>query len=591
MKEIKQYIRNFDEQIEIAHQQMQNTFLKISTADENIRSAIQNFQKNIEKLTITNDNRYSKELQNFLRKCQNNSQEWCASIDAFIDGREFVNQFERSILVVVFGNVNVGKSSVGNLIAGVVTPDGKNDIKPDKERMEEYFGPAPEFYEYDLAGSKKAQGARKSENLYFKEGYVETTANIQYYTRNKGLTWTDSPGICSVTKQNGDLAKKYVEFADMVIFVTTSSSPAKFDELQELKNLFSKKKKVLILISKSDKNRKDEVDGKIISILCPKSDEDRKKQEQYAKEAFEREAGIEVSDLDAISVSTLLALKGIKDQNVQEFDNSGFPRFLKKLGEICSKNAVELKMSAPRNRINSMIDELIKGGSLGERKIVGISEYKEQMRQMLKEMQQIKEGMAKAANDSIPQITTQVMNEVIASIQDASQNARSGKKTLLDTQMNAIITKVTIEVLQEQFGSILQEESIKFNGLPQFKGISGMEIMPTMENISRTVYDVREYARAPQGLLEHLEHWILKTNFTETKIISREVTDSFVNGDNASAITDKAIQQVHTTIIDYVKAVMENMQREYFSEIERVIKQLIEKFQLLEESIIKEKLI
>jgi len=40
MKEIKQYIRNFDEQIEIAHQQMQNTFLKISTADENIRSAI-----------------------------------------------------------------------------------------------------------------------------------------------------------------------------------------------------------------------------------------------------------------------------------------------------------------------------------------------------------------------------------------------------------------------------------------------------------------------------------------------------------------------------------------------------------------------
>ena len=199
--------------------------------------------------------------------------------------------------------------------------------------------------------------------------------------------------------------------------------------------------------------------------------------------------------------------------------------------------------------------------------------------------------MAKAANDSIPQITTQVMNEVIASIQDASQNARSGKKKLLDTQMNAIITKVTIEVLQEQFGSILQEESIKFNGLPQFKGISGMEIMPTMENISRTVYDVREYARAPQGLLEHLEHWILKTNFTETKIISREVTDSFVNGDNASAITDKAIQQVHTTIIDYVKAVMENMQREYFSEIERVIKQLIEKFQLLEESIIKEKLI
>ena len=51
----------------------------------------------------------------------------------------------------------------------------------------------------------------------------------------------------------------------------------KFDEIQELKKMFCQKKKpMLLLINKSDVKEKDEVDGKIVTILKAKSAENRK---------------------------------------------------------------------------------------------------------------------------------------------------------------------------------------------------------------------------------------------------------------------------------------------------------------------------
>ena len=50
-------------------------------------------------------------------------------------------------------------------------------------------------------------------------------------------------------------------------------------------------------------------------MLQPKFDEDRFKQEQYTQEAFQQEAKDIVSELDAVSVSTHLALKALKEND------------------------------------------------------------------------------------------------------------------------------------------------------------------------------------------------------------------------------------------------------------------------------------
>ena len=44
---------------------------------------------------------------------------WTSAVRRDISGREFINRFERSVIVTVYGKVKSGKSSLGNFIAGV----------------------------------------------------------------------------------------------------------------------------------------------------------------------------------------------------------------------------------------------------------------------------------------------------------------------------------------------------------------------------------------------------------------------------------------------------------------------------------------
>lgn len=310
---IEECLHSFDQQIKDAHKQIADEIHQISGTDGYVQEKMASFQNEINSLQFEGSNQFEKELASILSTYKRDCAVWCDSVNAFIKGKEFINQFEKSVLVVVFGNVNVGKSSVGDLIAGVTDPDSsKVNYEKDKKMLKHYYGKPPVFYEYDLAGNNASAKAERKQEPLFKEGHQETTAQIQYFTRNDGLTWTDSPGICSVNKDNGDLAKKYVEFADLVVFITTSSSPAKYDEVQELKKLFVKKKPLLILVNKSDMTVKDEVDGRIVKYLAPKTPQDRQKQEGYIRDLFRDGAMDVVSKVDSVSISTWLALQSMR---------------------------------------------------------------------------------------------------------------------------------------------------------------------------------------------------------------------------------------------------------------------------------------
>ena len=582
MDKIKQQIEAFDNKILNAHKQVQNVICKISDADQQIHTYIQNFRNDIHQITFEGSNQYEQELEALLVEYKNQSEAWCDAIHHFIEGREFINQFEKSILVVVFGNVNVGKSSIGNLIAGTTDSTDK-DVVLLKKNLTEYFGQTPEFFEYDLADGSKEHGARKSTHSCFKEGYIETTANIQYFTRKEGLTWTDSPGICSVTKENGDLAKKYVEFADLVIFVTTSSSPFKFDEIQELKKMFCQKKKpMLLLINKSDVKEKDEVDGKIVTILKAKSAENRKKQEDYAQEAFRKETGDIVTELDAISVSTYLALDAIKNQDAEKFYDSGYPRFLDKLGNVCSEQAVNLKMNAPRLRVKAMIEELIEGGSLGKNEIMGVRQYQEQLKMLLKQIEQTKEQMKQVAEDAIARIISQAMGEIISCVQDSSRDIRSGGQVALDEKINQIITKEATAVLQTSIQSVLADYANYASAIAQYKGISGVQLASKMETFERKVYETKTVSRNPRGLIENIEHIVWKKEFTETKVRTRTITESFANGDNSAEVIETVASNVRNTITSYVHTVVEDIQEGYFAKEEKMIEMLLNLLNQLE---------
>lgn len=587
---IETCIKEFDKKIEQAYCHIGKTIEMIDKTDERIRLLLENFRKNFMKIDIAGNNIFEKDLKKIITSYREKCTDWCQAVEEYIKCKEFVDQFERSILVVVFGNVNVGKSSVGNLIAGVV--DKKND-SPEKEyAAKRYFGDAPLFYEYDIAGEKDEQGIKENKKNYFQEGYTETTANIQYFTRKQGLTWTDSPGIHSVNKENGKLAKKYVDYADLVIFITTSSSPAKNDEVQELRKLFDKQKPVLILINKSDQIEKDEVNGDIVKKLCPKTKEDRKKQERYICELFQKESDNKFSEIGAISISTYLAWKALEEEDDQKFEDSGIPRFYDKLGELLDEKAVDLKMNAPKIRMNGVIKEIIYGGSLAGNTISGIQEFIKEIESVENEAENCKEKLCSTVKEAKEEIIEEINKQVYSNIQDASKKIRTGNHSIeLSDEINEMVMNIVQKVLTKKLSKILSDVELSMSQQVKYLGIENSEIKIKYEECTRQEYDIKTVSREPSGLIEKVVHFFTGKEYTREKVISRTITEKFQNGDNSMEIQSKIQNTIENTLTEYMDAYYKEIINAYFSQEETVLERMKKLFDNLSNELERVKLV
>lgn len=589
---IEEIIQAFDQCIKAAYDQISDTVQEISDTDGRVRRLVLEFKDAMDRLSVSESNLFEKELSKLLEQYQANCAKWCVAVNAMVEGKEFINQFEKSVLIVVFGNVNVGKSAVGNIIAGTIDPDGKGACENDSGVLKRYFGVPPVFYEYDFAGNAGEKGAKEKKEPFFKEGYVETTANIQYFTRNGGMTWTDSPGICSVNWQNGDLAKKYVEYADLVIFITPSSSPAKEDEIQELKKLFSKKKPVLILLNKSDKRIHDEADGRIVEYLVPKPQADREKQEDYVQEQFRSMANEILSEKDTVSVSVYLAMEALREENAEKFVQSGFPRFYEKLEKIFEENAVELKMNAPRQRVNAMIDEIISGGTLGAQHLMGIHQYQESLGEMKVRAERTKEEIGRATERAVLAILNKSMERITSAVQEqAYQVRKSGESADLSGKINEIVTSTTAEILERQLREVLTDYSNGTAAQAAYQTKGTISLDARMEQTERYVYDVRNVSRNLEGLIEHIQSLVFKKEFTRSDVKRRRVTDTFVNGDNSLEILERIRQETTSVAIQgYVRDFVQKVQEQYFRQEEILIEKIMKMLSVLEEKLKGEKM-
>ena len=318
---IKSTIDKFLKDVSAAGENIGQFSRIIDDKDKNIHKIVGDFNNTLQGLSVDEENSFAAQLNETLNQYKEKSNQFVNLVNTYINGKEFINKFEKSVLFVVFGNVNVGKSSIGNQISGSA------------EEIRQYYDNVPDYYVYDFANNDASNKPKKMEKSQFKENYIEETSTIQYYTLNDGLTWVDSPGIHSINGENEALAKKYVDYADLVVFVMSSSSPAKYDEFVELSKLMDKKKPLLVIINKSDRYEKDEVDGQIVKVLKPKSEEDRKKQEKYVKDIFENNAAINnIQSVDSISISTKLARQALANDDYDEFISSGMPNFYDRLG-------------------------------------------------------------------------------------------------------------------------------------------------------------------------------------------------------------------------------------------------------------------
>lgn len=273
-----------------------------------------------------------------------------ATVSHFIqqaDGHQhntkFRDEFNESVLVFIYGKVKAGKSSLGNFIGQ--HPEQKNK---------------PQFFKYDKAGQRTAQA--KLEELAengFETKVTEATDTIQGFKIN-GLTWIDTPGLHSLTGANGDLAKRYVEAADLILYITSSDSPARASDNAEIVELVGiKNKKVCVILSKSDSMEEDELDGELVQVRKGKPASDRQLQEGHAKTELSKLLGDQANPIDRIhSCSTLLGYDGIQG-NAEAWQQSNMDEIYQLLTQEAIVNAKKLKENIPAQRFNGLLNAVI----------------------------------------------------------------------------------------------------------------------------------------------------------------------------------------------------------------------------------------
>lgn len=181
---------------------------------------------------------------------------WDAKLDALKPAQSLANSFDDKVMLLIFGKFNAGKSSLCNVLA---------DCFRKKQQMVQYF--------FLNAG----EIIYSTEPL--KEGATETTSRLQGVSLGKKLILLDTPGLHSVTPENAVLTQQFIDSADGVLWLSSSSSPGQVKELEALGYELHRHKPLLPVITRSDYFEEDEIDGEICQILCNKTSSQRSVQE------------------------------------------------------------------------------------------------------------------------------------------------------------------------------------------------------------------------------------------------------------------------------------------------------------------------
>ncbi|WP_321871790.1 dynamin family protein [Paraburkholderia tropica] len=238
----------------------------------------------------------------------------CGQASASLEAAQsFADRFDAKVMLLVFGKFNAGKSAFCNFIAARFMAH---------EKTARYF-------------HVEAGRIVETSNV-LEEGATETTARLQGVCLGDQLVLIDTPGLHSVVPENAALTQCFIESADGVIWLTSSTSPGQVQELDDLSRELHRNKPLLPVVTRSDEYEEDEIDGELVRQLCNKSDARRELQEADVRTRAKRKLGeisVNTSSLmQPVSVSVHMA--GAQGFTEQALNEAGFERLYAALGEI-----------------------------------------------------------------------------------------------------------------------------------------------------------------------------------------------------------------------------------------------------------------
>jgi hypothetical protein len=576
---------NLDEKREILKRLIEEFSNKIKT-------------KSIDKKILSQNKEIYELLNSTINTIKKSSNNWTEIFYKIIDDEKFQNDFKNYFIVMIFGKVKAGKSSLGNFIAKNCTTNekasffvyDKNGQKRDLEKLEEMDDKITEFATNNLECTTEIQG--------FKLG---------------GMAWIDTPGLGSMVKENGELAKKYIQNADYIIYPTSSSDPFTNDDVLQLKELFEQNKKVTICITKSDCLEDDECkcgseDGcenceeGIIKVRQNKSAERRLFQESYGKELFNKIKFNQQPILgDIFSISVYMAKQAIEKEDEYCLKNSNIPKFYELMQEVVEKKATKLKQEAPADKLKSFIENNILGiNSTQENsiKIVksAISQLEEKVKEIVSSFKILQENIESDLLNEIEIIITKYEKEL-----DINNSKEKFK------EIDDVLYKTVMDIIQKKISELFSQFVTSFNTLITSFDVKEFKIDEQFEKVKYSTKDRnKKIGAAAAGIIATVGIGFLTGGASllvqgaisivgggaatylggkAGELTGSEEYESIRTGDNKEDV----IQKFKVNRINHYKKIQKdiykNIDKEFFSPLKKVIKEMNKDVQGLENNI------
>lgn len=475
---------------------------------------------------------------------------------------KFRDEFSDSLLVFVYGKVNAGKSSLGNLVA--MHPASKTK---------------PQFFRYDEAG--KARHQAELEELKAIEGFetkeTEATSSIQGF-RLPALSWIDTPGLHSMTPVNGKLAQDYIDAADIVLYITSSDSPGRSTDAQEITDLITlRAKKVCVLLTKSDVSEEDEVNGELVAVLKAKSPQVRAEQEKWVKQQLKDYLKQEANRIgDVISISVLLAKNG-------DWRESNLDMFYQLLNNQALKHAKTLKQETPRLRFNSLLTQTLQGNQTDAPSLQQIKQLFEQLeKKAYNDGQQLL-----AAQQVVWEAIETELRGIVSNIVD--KYAASKNTTAIKNELETAFPPLVKQHLMTEISQHIQQ----FNdNLPLSLQLNqAINLTDKTESLSYTVSHSGKGAAAgalagfllggPVGaMLGGLAGGAAGGAFNERK------RKTIILGDNREEVISALLKDIEQEVNKMIQSALQQVHQGYFLPVEALAKNLLKQIILLQKDLI-----
>ena len=455
--------------------ELQQKFNFSQEQDQVFKSHCHQFQQNMagylkaSEHDISENNPLFQQIGKFRNILEETNQNWQKKITTQDTGVHFRAGFNDSLLVFVYGKVKSGKSSLGNYMAwGHTDPTDQQKSKIKKELQPVYFsGQKTEVKGGDVA--KEAEIKKE-----FRVGATEATSSIQGFSLD-GLTWIDSPGLHSINQENGDLAKDYVEHADLILYTMKSDSPGRESDLNEILNLYRTDKKIILLLTGSDDVAHDWDDEKdeMISTIVMKDRQRRLDQQKYIRSALEEipELAGKTNNIEILSFSARYAQE--HEGQVDNFADSGMGQLFATLGKIAREDGVKLKHQTPILNFKNFLTDFVNDLENYAQLIVDFQQPIERIQksipiQINEQKRLIQQQFSQMVDDEFERLT-QYRDDPI----QMKQAIKKIADILAQQQNQAMITaqQTILQQVMNEFGSQLMSV-IKHNALldlPEFK--------------------------------------------------------------------------------------------------------------------------